>query len=243
MRKNEMLPTREESILSFTCSLRLSSACCSGAALFSFHLPIIPVLFLPVGCQRVGVTEHLSLSLSAEWTQLLRVTQTYACSDNRTAEMIVHVCSSCECKVWFERKTKKRREIDREMSKGHRKCGRERRGAQTLAALLILSSVQLSPWPRSQAPLYECQLMCLCKCACQRPAHKFVYCICLQYCQRISSGVNLSILTTLWIFKRAHGAPHSLCISPADRTFGSFIHKRLWLLRGTHLHTQFFLPS
>lgn len=55
MRKNEMLPTREESILSFTCSLCLSSACRSVTALFSFHLPITSGLLL-VGCQWAGVT-------------------------------------------------------------------------------------------------------------------------------------------------------------------------------------------
>lgn len=47
--------------------------------------------------------------------------------------------------VLFMRKAReKERERDRwrEISKRHRKCGREARGAQTLSVLLILSSVQ-----------------------------------------------------------------------------------------------------
>lgn len=59
MRKNEMLPSREESILSFTCSLCLSSACRSVTALFSFHLSITSGLLL-VGGRGVGVTSHRS---------------------------------------------------------------------------------------------------------------------------------------------------------------------------------------
>lgn len=75
MRKNEMLPSREESILSFTCSLCLCSACRSVTALFSFHLPITSGRLL-VGCQRVGVISHRSPRV--EWTQPLGLVQTHS---------------------------------------------------------------------------------------------------------------------------------------------------------------------
>lgn len=84
MRKNEMLPTREESILSLTCSL--FSACRAVTALFSFHLPITSRLLL-VGCQWVGVTSHRSSTV--QWTQPLGHDTVSQCWQlYHTAEMV-----------------------------------------------------------------------------------------------------------------------------------------------------------
>lgn len=100
MRKNEILPTGEESILSLTCSLCLSAACRSVTDLFLFHLPTTALLF----AGRVSLSGSLQI-------QLLQLIQT-CLQLHHQARMLysvrVLVVALFMCYTW-----KRRREIRR----------------------------------------------------------------------------------------------------------------------------------